>query len=108
MQRICWALRSQQVWIICLESTILSFGRRTEDKTIFGFLYGQFSRDYAQNIVSQGGGNPNHEMIVELAHRIQVVKYTFFQPDMQWDLKPAGTSRIPNAFVLGAEIGISF
>lgn len=84
------------------------FGRRSDDKTIFGFLYGQFSRDYAQKIVAEGKGNPNHEMIVEVAHRIQAAKHTFFQPDLQWDLKPSGTGRIPNAFVAGAEIGVTF
>ena len=84
------------------------FGHRSEDKTIFGFIYGQFSRDYAQKIVAQGKGNPTHEMVVELAHRIQVAKHTFFQPDMQWDLRPAGTGRIANALALGAEVGITF
>jgi porin len=84
------------------------FGRRSEDKTIFGFLYGQFSREYAQKIVAQGKGNPNHEMIVEVAHRIQVAKHTFLQPDLQWDLKPAGTGRIANALVAATEIGVTF
>lgn len=84
------------------------FGSRSQDKTILGFLYGQFSRDYAQKIVAEGKGNPNHEMIVELAHRIQIARHTFFQPDMQWDIKPAGTGRIPSALALGAEIGITF
>ena len=84
------------------------FGHRSEDKTIFGFIYGQFSRDYAQKIVAEGKGNPNHEIVVELAHRFQVAKHTFFQPDMQWDIKPAGTGRIPTAWVPGAEIGIIF
>ena len=84
------------------------FGHRSEDKTILGFLYGQFSRDYAQKIVAEGKGNPNHEMVVEVAHRIQVAKHTFFQPDLQWNVRPAGTGRIPSALALGAEIGITF
>jgi porin len=84
------------------------FGHRSEDKTIFGFIYGQFSRDYAQKIVAEGKGNPNHEMVVELAHRVQVARHTFVQPDVQWDVRPAGTGRISTALVLGAEVGITF
>ena len=84
------------------------FGHRSEDKTIFGFLYGQFSRDYARSAVAAGKGNPSHEMVVELAHRIQLARHTFIQPDLQWDVRPAGTGRIPTAIVPGVEMGITF
>jgi porin len=84
------------------------FGHRSEDKTIFGFIYGQFSRDYAKTIVAKGNGNPSHEMVVELAHRIQVARHTFVQPDLQIDIRPAGTGHIPTAVVPGMEIGIVF
>jgi len=84
------------------------FGHREDDKTIVNFIYGQFSRDYAQKIVAAGKGNPNHEMVVELAHRIQLARHTFFQPDLQFDIRPAGTGRIPTAVVPGAELGIVF
>ena len=84
------------------------FGHRSEDKTIFGFLYGQFSRDYARSAVAAGKGNPSHEMVVELAHRFQLARHTFIQPDLQWNVRPAGTGRIPTAIVPGVEMGISF
>lgn len=84
------------------------FHSRPEDKTILGFIYGQFSRDYAKSVVAAGKGNPNHEMVVEIAHRIQLARHTFFQPDLQLDIRPAGTGRIATAVVPGAEIGITF
>jgi len=84
------------------------FGKRSEDKTIIGLIYGQFSRDYAKKIVAEGKGNPNHETVVEVAHRIQVARHTFMQPDLQIDIRPAGTGRIGSAVVLGVEVGITF
>lgn len=84
------------------------FPRRDADRTIFGVIYGRFSRDYAQTIEAQGKGFPNYESVIEVAHRLQVTKFFFFQPDMQWVIRPSGTGRIPNAFVIGAETGMTF
>lgn len=84
------------------------FRTRPDDKTILGFIYGQFSRDYAKSIVAAGKGNPNHEIVVEIAHRIQLARHTFIEPDLQLDLRPAGTGRIASAVVPGVEIGITF
>ena len=84
------------------------FRSRPDDKTLIAFIYGQFSRDYAQKIVAEGKGNPNHEMVFELAHRLQLARHTYFEPDMQVEVKPAGTGRIANALVFGAELGITF
>jgi porin len=30
------------------------------------------------------------------------------QPDLQYIIRPGGTGNIPDAFVLGAQIGVSF
>jgi porin len=84
------------------------FGHRTQDRTIVGVLYGQFSRDYAKSILASGKGNPTHEMLLEVGHRIQMTKYSFIQPDVQWVIRPSGTGRNPNAVVFGAEMGIVF
>ena len=81
---------------------------RPDDKTFLGFIYGQFSRDWAKKQVALGNGNPSHEMVVELAHRLQLARHTFLQPDLQYQIRPAGTGRIPSALVLGAELGITF
>jgi porin len=31
-----------------------------------------------------------------------------FQPDLQYIIRPGGTGQIPNALVLGAEVGVNF
>ena len=35
-------------------------------------------------------------------------KFAFVQPDLQWVINPGGTNRIPNALVLGAQMGVTF
>jgi porin len=81
---------------------------RPKDRAIFGFIYGQFSRDYAHTQIAQAKGNPSHEMVLEIGYRFRLSKFFFFQPDLQGSLRPAGTRSIPNALVAGAEMGIVF
>ena len=41
-------------------------------------------------------------------YKIQMTKFAFVQPDIQWVINPRGTNRIPNALVLGAQMGVVF
>ena len=41
-------------------------------------------------------------------YKIQLTKFAFAQPDIQWVINPGGTNRIPNALVLGAHMGMVF
>ncbi len=36
--------------------------------------------------------------------QIQITKFAFIQPDIQYVINPGGTNSIPNALVLGAQI----
>jgi porin len=58
--------------------------------------------------MAAGNGNPDHEMVVEAAYRIQLTKFAWVEPDVQWVIKPAGTNRIPDALVIGTEMGVVF
>jgi porin len=84
------------------------FHKRNEGRTIFGLIYGRFSRDYAHTIMAKGNGDPRYELVLEGGHRFQLTKFSYFQPDLQWEVRPAGTGRIPNAIVAGAEVGLTF
>ena len=81
---------------------------RDADQTVLGVIYGKFSGDYAGTVKRAGNGDPDFESVIEFGHRIQVTKFAFIQPDLQWVIKPNGTGRIPNALVIGAEMGITF
>ena len=81
---------------------------RDNDRAIFGVIYGRFSRDYARTVIAAGKGNANHEMVVEAAYRIQLTKFAWVEPDLQWVINPAGTGQIPDALVIGTEMGVVF
>lgn len=81
---------------------------RDDDFSIFGIVYGNFSNDYAADQNAAGLGNPSYEMVFEWAYRVQINKFIYAQPDVQWVVNPGGTGTIPNALVLGAQIGVTF
>jgi porin len=84
------------------------FPSRDDDRTLLHFIYGHLSHDYARNVRLAGKGDPDSEKVIELAHRFQITKWSYFQPDLQWVIDPGGTGRIPNALVIGAEMGLIF
>lgn len=81
---------------------------RDQDQSVFGVAYGQFSRNYARTVEAVGGGTPSYEIVLEWGYRIQFSKFAYVQPDIQWVMNPAGTGTIPNALVLGAQMGLTF
>lgn len=81
---------------------------RDNDRTILGVIYGQFSNDYANSVSAQGGGSPSYELVFEAGYRVQLNKWAYIQPDVQWVIQPGGTGDIPNGLVLGAQFGVKF
>jgi porin len=75
---------------------------------MLGVIYGRFSRAYAGTQIFLGNGDPRYELVIEAGYRIQFTKFASIQPDVQYIVNPGGTGRIPNALVLGAQIGITF
>ncbi len=81
---------------------------RDDDYTCFGVVYGKFSRNYARTVDALEEGYPQFEMVLEWNYKIQLTKFAFVQPDVQWVINPGGTGNIPNALVLGAQMGVTF
>lgn len=81
---------------------------RDEDFTMLGVVYGKFSRNYARTVNETGGGYPQYEMVLECGYRVNFTKFAYVQPDLQWVINPGGTGNIPNALVLGAQMGVTF
>ncbi len=80
-------------------------GRRN-DFTILGCAYGDLGPSNAVVRQSKSTINPTYEMLYEAGYRINVTKYSYIQPDVMWIINPAGLGTIPNALVLGFQIGI--
>ena len=83
---------------------------RPRDVSIFGVAYGNFSSNYARanESSSSPGGYATYELVYEYGYRINLTKFAYIQPDAQWVINPGGTGNIPNALVLGAQIGVTF
>jgi porin len=81
---------------------------RPRDISIFGLAYGNFSSNYAQANQASLGGYATYELAYEFGYRINLTKFAYIQPDAQWIINPGGTGSIPNALVLGAQIGVTF
>jgi porin len=87
---------------------------RPEDWWGLGVVYGHFSEDRqdAQRQAQQLDPRldvQDYEMAIELLYRFYLHQHAvFFQPDLQYIVRPGGTGDIHNALVLGVQLGINF
>jgi porin len=90
------------------------FASRPTDSTGFGVVHGRFSSDlrHAQERDQQFDptvGVQDYETVFEWTYRFYFRKGAlFFQPDMQYVMRPGGTGRIDDALVVGCQIGLNF
>ena len=84
------------------------FPDRDRDHTMLHFIYGDLSGDYARARRKPGGQLADAEKVIEVAHRFQLTRWSYFQPDLQYVIDPGGTGDIPNALVIGAQMGFTF
>jgi porin len=84
------------------------FPGRDRDHTMLHFIYGDISRDYARSVRVPGGHLAESEKVIEVAHRFQLTPWSYFQPDIQYVVDPGGTGDIPDALVIGAQMGFTF
>lgn len=52
-------------------------------------------------------GSEDFEMVLEWMYKIQLTQWLNIQPDVQYIIKPDGTGDIPNALVVGFQMGVS-
>jgi porin len=84
------------------------FPGRDDDRTILHFIYGDISNDYARSVHAPGRHFADSEKVLEVGHRFQVTKWSYIQPDLQYVIDPGGTGDIPDAVVIGAQMGVTF
>jgi len=81
---------------------------RDNDWILFGSYYGTVSRDYAADAQTTGNGTPTYEWVLEWDYRAQISPWLYVMPTIQWVVRPHAVGTVPNALVLGAEIGVTF
>ena len=90
------------------------FASRPRDIIGLGVVYGHFSTDLQDSQRQAQQLDPNvgvqsHETVFELTYRLALLKSALYlQPDLQYIFRPDGTGRIPDALVLGAQVGVNF
>lgn len=81
---------------------------RNDDRSIFGFIYGNFSDDYSRSVSVPTRPDVEREIVLEAGYRVQVNKWAYIQPDVQFVSTPGGRSDVENALVVGAQFGVKF
>ena len=84
------------------------FPGRGDDRTVLHFIYGDLSDDYARSVHVRGRHFAESEKVFEVAHRFQITRWAYLQPDLQYVIDPGGTGDIPDAVVIGAQMGVTF
>ncbi|HEV7924401.1 MAG TPA: carbohydrate porin, partial [Verrucomicrobiae bacterium] len=89
------------------------FPSRPRDVAGFGIIYGDFSSDLRhaeerEEVLAPALGVQDYESVLEWTYKFYFRKGALFvQPDAQYVIRPGGTGKIDDAFVLGAQIGIN-
>ena len=73
--------------------------RRDDDIAAAGVIYGSFSRYIPRTTA---------ETVIEINYQITLTRWLSITPDMQYVIRPSGSSAIKNALVLGTQVAIVF
>ena len=90
------------------------FASRPTDAAGVGVVFGEFSSDLRdaeerEQLLDPTVGVQTHESALEWTYRFNMRKGAlFFQPDVQYVIRPGGTGQIANAVVLGCQLGVNF
>jgi porin len=87
---------------------------RPRDAAGFAFIFGQFSSDIRFGQRQAQAFNPavalqEREMALEWTYIFRFREGAYFlQPDLQYIVRPNGNEQIPDAFVVGLQVGVNF
>jgi porin len=88
--------------------------QRPRDSLGFGMVYGEFSSDLqkgqrAARLIDPAIGIQDHEIALELTYILRFRNEAYvIQLSIQYIVRPGGTGEIPNALVVGTQVGINF
>jgi porin len=90
------------------------FASRPADAAGLGVVFGEFSSDLRdaeqrEQLLDPTVGVQSHETVFEGTYRFNLRKGAlFFQPDVQYVMRPGGTGQLANAVVIGCQLGVNF
>ena len=82
----------------------------TRDNDQFGiaFAYGDYSSSKQEADARRGRPIQTYEGVLEFSYRVQLNKWAYVQPDLQYIVRPNGNGLTQNATVLGFQVGVTF
>jgi len=84
------------------------------DGVALAVAVGQFSEDFERaqrggQVPGRGAAVQEHETVLELNYRLDfLLSAVFVQPNLQFIIWPGATGLLPNATVLGVQLGVNF
>jgi porin len=81
---------------------------RDSDLTAVQMAYAKYSDKLKESEQSVGSSPQQYEIALEFTHRINITKWFYVQPDIQYIIQPGGTGNIDDALVLGFQLGLTF
>lgn len=81
---------------------------RNKDQLGVAFALGSYSNDKLQNGQAAARPQQTTEAVLELDYRVQINKFSYIQPFLQYLIRPNGTGQIENATILGLQMGVNF
>ena len=91
-----------------------TFPSRDNDVVSFMIAYARTNSRLTQyqqdlDIVAPGSvGIQTYESIAEIDYGLQLTRWLKIRPNLQYVIKPGGTGKIPNAFVIGLYTEVTF
>ncbi|MEI6035359.1 MAG: carbohydrate porin [Verrucomicrobiae bacterium] len=81
---------------------------RDNDQIGAAIAYGSYSADKQSADEANGRPIQEYEGVLELDYRVQINKWAYVQPSLQYIIRPGAAGQTPNATVLGFQAGVTF
>lgn len=81
---------------------------RDDDVTAFEIVYAKYSDALRRSQQDSGASQQRYETMLEFTHKINITKWMYLQPDLQYIIHPGGTGDIADALVIGFQFGLVF
>lgn len=82
--------------------------RRDTDQTGVAFAYGNYSSDSASLDRSRGGDPRTYQAVLEFDYRVQLSRFAYVQPTLQYIINPGGRGLVNNDTIIGLHFGVDF
>ena len=81
---------------------------RKKDRVGVAFAYAQMGPDMGAQASDQGLPGASYEAIAEFSYSLVLTPNIAVQPDLQYVIRPNGTTKYGNALLLGLRLVVSF